>query len=79
MILLSLIRLIPQATDFLVSVNIPMYHQGATAGTNSDLVDVEQSEYGRLFQEGLALRDEVVDSIQIRDWSLFDVTGGGDG
>ena len=56
-----------------------MYHQGATTGTNSDLVDVEQSEYGRLFQEGLALRDEVVDSIQIRDWSLFDVTGGGDG
>lgn len=77
-ILLSLIRLVPQATDLLVSINIPI-HQGPTTDTNGDLIDFEQGEYGKLVQEGIALRDEVVGSLQVRDWSLFDGTGGGDG
>lgn len=78
MILLSLIRLVPQSTDLLISINIPM-HQGATSGTNGDLVDFRQGRYGSLVQEGIALRDEVVGSLQVRDWSLFDGAGGGDG
>lgn len=77
MILLSLIRLVPQATDLLVSINIPM-NQGATTGTNCDLVDLvgfEHGEYGQLVQEWIAIRDEVIGSLQVLDWSLFDGTG----
>lgn len=74
MILLSLIRLVPQSTDLLISINIPLHNQGSTTtGTKDELVDFQQGRYGSLVQqEGIALRDEVVGSLQVRDWSLFD-------
>lgn len=53
-------------------------HRGAI-GANGDLIDSQQGQYGGLVQEGIALRDDVVASLQVRDWSLFAGSGGGDG
>ncbi|KAL8668126.1 MAG: hypothetical protein Q9202_000104, partial [Teloschistes flavicans] len=69
-ILLTLIRLDPQSTDLIVTVNIPHIpgHQEPTDGP----VNFEQGKFGSLVQEGVRIRDEVWRTLEIKDWGLFD-------
>ncbi|KAI4204642.1 MAG: hypothetical protein LQ350_000957 [Teloschistes chrysophthalmus] len=69
-ILLTLIRLEPQSTDLIVTVNIPHIpgHQEPTDGA----VNFEEGKLGSLVQEGVKIRDEVWRTLEVKDWGLFE-------
>ncbi|KAL8694013.1 MAG: hypothetical protein Q9218_001251 [Villophora microphyllina] len=69
-VLLTMIRLEPQSTDLIVTVNIPHIpgHQEPT----DDEVDIEVGKLGSLVEEGVKIRDEVLRTLEIKDWGLFD-------
>ncbi|KAL8641339.1 MAG: hypothetical protein Q9228_001835 [Teloschistes exilis] len=69
-ILLTLIRLEPQSTDLIVTVNIPHIpgHQEPTDGS----VNFEEGKFGSMVQEGVRVRDEVWRTLEVKDWGLFD-------
>ncbi|KAL8951676.1 MAG: hypothetical protein Q9222_002356 [Ikaeria aurantiellina] len=73
-IMLTLIRLVPQATDTVLTINIPHIpgHQETVDGD----VDFEAGRFGSLVEEGARMRDELWRTLEVRDWGLF---GGGDG
>lgn len=66
--LLTLIRLVPQATDILVTVNIP--HNPAEQEPHEQ-VDFEQGQMGSLVEEGRRVQDEIRRTLKIHDWELF--------
>ncbi|KAL8732165.1 MAG: hypothetical protein Q9166_002912 [cf. Caloplaca sp. 2 TL-2023] len=72
-IILTLIRLVPQSTDIVVTINIPHIpgHQEPSDGE----VKFEEGKFGSLVEEGLRIKDEVWKSLEVRDWGLF---GGND-
>ncbi|KAL8997073.1 MAG: hypothetical protein Q9169_003563 [Polycauliona sp. 2 TL-2023] len=71
-VLLTLIRLVAQSTDIVVTVNIPHItgHQEPTDGEMS----FDEGKFGSLVDEGVKIRNEVLRSLEVRDWGLF---GGG--
>ena len=71
-----LIRLAPQETDIVVTVNMP-YMRGAYEAED---VDFAQGKLGSLGQAGEALMERVRATFEVRDWELFGVgRGGGEG
>ncbi|KAL9584108.1 MAG: hypothetical protein Q9212_002316 [Teloschistes hypoglaucus] len=69
-ILLTLIRLEPQSTDLIVTVNIP--HIAGHQEPTDRAVNFEEGKFGSLVQEGVRVRDEVWRTLQVKDWGLFD-------
>lgn len=68
-VILTLIRLVPQSTDIVVTINIPHIpgHQEPSVGE----VNFEEGKFGSLVEEGVRIRDEVWRSLEVRDWGLF--------
>ncbi|KAL8854065.1 MAG: hypothetical protein Q9221_001188 [Calogaya cf. arnoldii] len=73
-VLLTLIRLVAQSTDIVVTVNIPHIpgHQEPSDGE----VNFDEGKFGSLVEEGVKIRDEVWRSLEVRDWGLFSGDGG---
>ncbi|KAL8683985.1 MAG: hypothetical protein Q9186_000015 [Xanthomendoza sp. 1 TL-2023] len=67
-IIMTLIRLEPQSTDIVVTVNIPHIPGHQEYG---DDMNFEEGKFGRLVEEGVRVRDEVWKSLEVRDWGLF--------
>ncbi|KAL8740834.1 MAG: hypothetical protein Q9190_006500 [Brigantiaea leucoxantha] len=69
-VLLTLIRLVPQLTDLVITINIPHIpgHQ-----ESNEPVDFEQGQLGSLVEDGRRIRDEIWRTLEIKDWGLFDV------
>ncbi|EMD00343.1 hypothetical protein BAUCODRAFT_64329 [Baudoinia panamericana UAMH 10762] len=66
-LLLLLVRLVEQATDLIITVNVPH-----VAGTyDSGEVKPEQGRYGGLLLRGLEIREKIIEGFQIVDWGLF--------
>ncbi|KAL8932525.1 MAG: hypothetical protein Q9216_006798 [Gyalolechia sp. 2 TL-2023] len=70
-IILTLIRLVPQATDIVVTINIP-HIPGQQEPSDDGAVNFEQGKFGSLVEEGVRIRDEVWRTLQVKDWGLFD-------
>ncbi|KAK1820817.1 hypothetical protein LTR12_004687 [Friedmanniomyces endolithicus] len=66
-IVLLLVRLVEQKTDILVSVSVPHVAGEYEAGE----VDLEEGRLGRLLEEGVRIREKVMESLEVRDWGLF--------
>ncbi|KAI4187580.1 MAG: hypothetical protein L6R41_002725 [Letrouitia leprolyta] len=68
-IILTLIRLVPQSTDIVVTINIPHIpgHQESSDGA----ANFEEGNFGTLVDEGVRIRDEVWRTLQVKDWGLF--------
>ncbi|KAL8675405.1 MAG: hypothetical protein Q9168_000236 [Polycauliona sp. 1 TL-2023] len=73
-VLLTLIRLVAESTDIVMTVNIPHIpgHQEPPDGE----INFEEGKYGSLVEEGFKIRNELCSSLEVRDWRLFG--GGGD-
>ena len=66
-IVLLLVRLVEQKTDILVSVSVPHVAGEYEAGE----VDLEEGRLGRLLEKGVQIRENVMESLEVRDWRLF--------
>ncbi|KAI9852538.1 MAG: hypothetical protein M1838_000406 [Thelocarpon superellum] len=64
-ILLTLVRLESQATDVVVTINVP------NVPGNTDDVDIGAGRLGPLLEEALLMRNRVLETLDIRDWDLF--------
>ncbi|MCJ1424638.1 multicopy suppressor of ts gsp1, partial [Sticta canariensis] len=94
-ILLTLIRLRPQSTDLLLTINVPFRHPlqvpsgdpsssstlYSSNQTNGDHlprpppdegINFQTFNYVPLVEEGLVIRDRLLQSLVVRDWSLFE-------
>ncbi|KAL9603657.1 MAG: hypothetical protein Q9219_000976 [cf. Caloplaca sp. 3 TL-2023] len=68
-IILTLIRLIPQSTDIVVTINIP--HIPGYQEPSDGPVDFARGRFGSLVAEGMRIRDEIWRSIEVKDMGLF--------
>lgn len=66
-ILLTMVRLAEQQTDILIAVNVP-HIPGDYEPTE---VDPETGKHGSLLEEGLKMREKVLQSFEVKDWGLF--------
>lgn len=67
-ILLLLIRLKEQATDLLVTINVP--HIPGSGYEKGD-VDFAGGKYGPLVQRAMEWRERVMWTFEVREWGLF--------
>ncbi len=67
--MLTLIRLRSVKTDFVITINIPH----VKGEYNESEVNFETAELGSQVRDALLVRDEILRSLDIRDWSLFGV------
>ncbi|MCJ1461905.1 hypothetical protein MMC07_000504 [Pseudocyphellaria aurata] len=96
-ILLTLIRLLPQHTDLILTVNIPLHQPpqfppsfpSSTStqingdqpqasndeGVINEEINFQTGTYGALVREGLAIREQFLRSLVVRDWGLFEDEG----
>jgi hypothetical protein len=63
-ICLVLLRLEEQGTDVMLTVNVPHY--------KGEYEEAEQGEETALMREGNEVRDEVLRTLRVVDWGLFD-------
>ncbi|KAL8989491.1 MAG: hypothetical protein Q9177_001630 [Variospora cf. flavescens] len=68
-VILALIRLPLQSTDIVVTVNIP-HIPGQQEPLNAN-VNFEEGNFGSLVEEGMRIRDEILKSLEVKDWGLF--------
>lgn len=66
-VLLVLIRLEEQETDVVISVNVP--HMPGEY--KEEEIDLPGQKVGRLLEEGGVIRQRVLESFEVKDWSLF--------
>ena len=66
-VLLTLVRLKEQGTDLVVAINVP-HIKGSYDETGFDF---EAGKMGDLMDEALRMRDEVLRTIEVKDWGLF--------
>jgi hypothetical protein len=66
-ILLTLIRLVDQKTDILVTINVP--HVIGQYDTSS--VDLEHGKMGPLLEQAAKWRTRVLETFEVKDWGLF--------
>ena len=71
-LVLTLIRLEAQTTDIVVTVNVPHY----PGRYDPSEIDLEEGQPGKLIKEGMAIRDMVLQSLEVADWGLFQGKGG---
>jgi hypothetical protein len=65
--MLTLIRLVDQKTDILVTINVPHVIGQYDAGS----VDLEHGKTGLLLEQAARWRERVLESFEVRDWGLF--------
>ena len=71
-ILLTLIRLEPQFTDMLITLNIPHIPGSPEAiAVGGEELDFEKGKYGSAIEEGKKVMDAVGNSLLVKDWGLF--------
>jgi hypothetical protein len=66
-IMLTLIRLVDQETDMLVTINVPHVPGSYEAGS----VDLEHGKMGPLLELAGKWRERVLESFEVREWGLF--------
>jgi hypothetical protein len=66
-ITLTLIRLVDQKTDMLVTINVPHVPGSYEAGS----VDLERGQMGPLLEQAGRWRERVLESFEVREWGLF--------
>lgn len=66
-ILLTLIRLVDQKTDIVITINVP-HAPGEYDGAE---VDPATGKNGRLLSAAIEHRDRILQSFEVRDWDLF--------
>ncbi|MCJ1481080.1 hypothetical protein MMC06_001236 [Schaereria dolodes] len=69
-IILTLIRLAPQSTDLVISVNIP-HLPDEPRPDDSEPINFEEGKVGKMVEKGISIRDRILKSFEIRDWGLF--------
>lgn len=66
-ILLTMVRLVQEKTDIIIAVNVPHipgnYEQGG--------VDLATGKHGQLLDQALAYREKILETFEIKDWTLF--------
>lgn len=66
-ILLTLVRLVEQETDVLITVNVPHVKGQFEEGS----VDLEHGSSGPLLERAMEWRERVVASFEVKEWGLF--------
>lgn len=66
-ILLTLIRLVDQKTDILVTINVPHVIGQYDVGS----VDLEHGRMGPLLEQAAKWRERVLETFEVKDWGLF--------
>lgn len=80
---MTLIRLVSQSTDLVITMNLPhipaetstengVGASGTSLGGNQDSLDANGGRLGSSVEEGIVVRDEVLKTLQIHDWGLFE-------
>ena len=62
-----LIRLEQQKTDIVITINVP-HIKGSYDETE---IDVEGGKQGKLLDAAVAYQDRILQTFQIKDWTLF--------
>ncbi|KAI5817515.1 hypothetical protein BZA77DRAFT_35187 [Pyronema omphalodes] len=74
-LLMTIIRLEAQKTDFVVTVNVPFLTPEQVAAEGMVAAPQFQGELsgepGALLQAGLAIRDRILETLKVEDWGLF--------
>jgi hypothetical protein len=72
--LLTLVRLQKQKTDLLLVVNVPHipneYHK--------DDIDLEAGKVGQLIEDGMKIREKILETFEVNDYGLFVNEDGGE-
>ena len=75
-ILLTLIRLEPQLTDMLITLNIPHIPGSPEAvAVGGEDLDFETAKYGSAVEEGRKVVEAAISSLTVKDWGLFGPRG----
>ena len=64
--MMTLIRLVPQATDIAVMLNIPKM-----PGGDDEEVRIRNGKLGTAVDEGRRIVEEVWNTMEIKNWGLF--------
>jgi hypothetical protein len=62
-----LIRLEKQGTDILIAINVPHIPGDYT----KEDVNLDEHKSGPLLEAGLAMRKRILETFEVKDWSLF--------
>lgn len=65
--MLTLIRLVDQKTDMLVTINVPHI----TGQFDKDSVDLEHGKMGALLEQAGKWRERVLETFEVKEWGLF--------
>jgi hypothetical protein len=65
--LLTLVRLEKQKTDLLIVVNVPHIPNEY----DKDGIDLENGKVGKLIEDGMKLRDRILETFEVKDYGLF--------
>lgn len=65
--LLTLIRLEKQKTDLLLVVNVPHVPKEY----DQDGIDLENGKFGKLIEDGVKIRDRLLETFEVKDYGLF--------
>ncbi|MCJ1351681.1 MAG: multicopy suppressor of ts gsp1 [Icmadophila ericetorum] len=66
-LLLILVRLPAQRADIVVTINIPH----VSGEYDASEINLEEGHPGHLIQEGMAIRDQILGSLEVQKWDLF--------
>lgn len=66
-ILMTVVRLVEQKTDIVVTVNVPH----VPGEYRKEDVDLPAQKVGPLLDAATAMRQRILETFEIRDWSLF--------
>ena len=81
--LMTLVRLVSKSTDLVITINLPHIANQIDTSTPSGAsgllagqgqredVDFENGHFGSWVEEGLRVRNEVLQTLEIKDWGLF--------
>lgn len=66
-LLLILVRLPTQHTDIVVTINVPH----VPGNYDASEISLDEGHPGSLIQEGMAIRDQILGSLEVLKWDLF--------
>jgi hypothetical protein len=73
--LLTLVRLEKQKTDLLLVVNVPHI----PGEYDKEGIDLEAGQVGKLIEDGVKIRERVLETFEVKDYGLFVNESDGDG
>lgn len=65
--MLTLVRLVKQETDMLITINVPHIAGQFEAGS----VDLEHGKMGALLEQAGKWRERVLETFEVKEWGLF--------